>query len=148
MASYNDFEEMWSDSQESAEDYVGPAIGSRTRRLWLEQHFDVLQELYRAFKLSGESVFGLAFFQYGNFYHFVNLIYENTLDDDADLLKAKIAETHVGALGLGARSKHRLPNLQKAKNNGPDGISGEAIRGSWSNAVGANAAGRSEFQRD
>ena len=138
-------EDMFYDSNESAEEYVSesPRSRSRARCAWRDENFEVLQELYRSFKLSGESVFGSAFFQYGDFHQFVNFIYENTLPDDADLLKARIAQTHVGALGLSTRGKHRLPFLQEAKDHGSDGSRGERVRGSWSEAVGANTTRRS-----
>ena len=132
----------WYNSEESDE-YVceSPDSESRTRRLWRDEHFDVLQELYRSFKTTGESVFGRAFLQYGDFHQFVSFIYENTFPNDADLLKAKIAETHVSALGLSARSKHRVSFYEATKNHGSNGDGGKRVR-EWSEAVGASATRR------
>ena len=131
------------DSPESTEDEASPVEPSRKRRVWLDGHFEVLQELYRAFKQSGESVFGRSFFQFGAFGQFVNFVYENTVLADADLLKAKMSGAHVSALGLSAGSKHWLHVIQAAKHNGPDGVGPEGVRG-WSRTVGTTATGRGQ----
>ena len=44
--------------------------------LWFTTHYDsVLEELYRAFRDSGEATFGNWFFQNGGFHHFVHFAY-------------------------------------------------------------------------
>ena len=125
-------DDVWYDSPESEEELGDDS--SRTRRVWCDNHFEVLQELYRAFKNDGQVVFGRAFFQFGDFSQFVRLIYDTTVGDDADLLKATIAETHVRAVGLSARGEYRLPVVEKATGHGPSGSSGEGVR-SWSGVV-------------
>jgi hypothetical protein len=43
---------------------------------WFTTHYDsVLEELYRAFRDSGEATFGNWFFQNGGFHHFVHFVY-------------------------------------------------------------------------
>ena len=128
------FDDLWYYTDESEDDT--PIERSRTYNQWFDEHYEVLMELYRNFKSSGESVFGYAFFQLGNFPQFASFIYENTQIMDADLLKAKIAQTHVNALGLSARSERRLPALQKSDAHGQPGTSDAGIR-RWSEAVGA-----------
>jgi hypothetical protein len=123
---YDDFRELLSLSTDSSEEEVLlPADPSRRRRVWKDEHYDVLMELYRAFKSSGESIFGRCFFQFGDFHQFVDLIYENTILPGADLLKTQLLETHVSALGLSARSKHRLSALQTRKDRGALGVGGQ-----------------------
>ena len=45
---------------------------------WVDQHYDVLQELYKSFREGGEKVFGTGFFQGGGFHHFNHFIYLHT----------------------------------------------------------------------
>ena len=133
------YDDVWASSAESDEE-PPPQDTCRRRREWTEQHFDVLMELYRAFKSNGESAFGRAFYQFGDFHHFVSMIYEKTTVCDDDLLKPKTVETHVSALGLSARSKHRLSVVQTAKSDGATGGGCEGVRRSWSEAVKSVAA--------
>ena len=102
----------WYDSDGSldAADHT-PRDPCRRRRAWYNEHADVLMELYKVFVANGESVFGRAFFQLGDSSRFIDFCYENTHFADADLLKTKIAQQHVSALGLSARSEHRLPQI-------------------------------------
>ena len=69
-----------SDSDEAAlDDVAGFSLGRRDpERVWVEENYDVLEELYRAFRESGSRVFGAAFFQCGGFHHFTHLIYTHT----------------------------------------------------------------------
>ena len=79
---YYDDELQWeSASDEEQYTKVDPV---RHRRNWVEYHYDVLMELYRAFRSSGEQVFGNVFFQLGDFERFVDFIYQNTHLDNND----------------------------------------------------------------
>lgn len=87
---------------------------SRKRNLWLNEHHEDLAEMFRVFRCTGEAVFGRAFFQFGDFSQFVDLVYENTLLVNADLLKARVVQQHVSTLGSGTRSKPRLHDAKEA----------------------------------
>ena len=139
------YDDLWdNNSADSADDEPLQRDPSRKRRAWLDEHYEVLMELYRAFKANGESVFGNCFFRngLGDFHKFVHFVYENTLPPDADLLKAKTTQTHVRALGLSARSQHRLPVIQTAADDGSYGGGDPGVRGCWSEAVRAGSAER------
>jgi len=87
-AHYDDFRAL--SSAESSDDEPWPRDSSRQRRVWKEEHYEVLMELYSIFKTNGESVFGRSFFQFGDFYQFVDLIYQNTISPDgADLSEGR-----------------------------------------------------------
>jgi hypothetical protein len=63
-----------SDSDEAT---VTEATGT-PERVWVEKNYEILQELYRHFRESGEKAFGYAFFQGGGFHDFIHLIYRHT----------------------------------------------------------------------
>ena len=51
------------------------------RRKWVEEHYDVLVELYGNFVNEGTSVFGSAYYQHGGFWTWVDHIFEFTAID-------------------------------------------------------------------
>jgi hypothetical protein len=53
-------------------------VGNPARTRWVEQHYDVLEELYNKFLESGRGVFTDAFYQFGGFHTFVWHVYHNT----------------------------------------------------------------------
>tara|TARA_B100000902_G_scaffold339335_1_gene341490 strand:+ start:754 stop:1038 length:285 start_codon:yes stop_codon:yes gene_type:complete len=81
---------QYDDTYESSDSDEGCTLGmlesgigtssdsNKKRREWLNEHFDVLSELYRNFIIDGQRVFGAAFFQRGGFHTFIELVYENT----------------------------------------------------------------------
>ena len=81
-------------------------------RDWLDEHFEVLSELYSNFKRDGESVFGRAFFELGTFTDYVDMIFTRTVLQPADLLMVKTTPSHVGTLGAGSRGQHGISVLQ------------------------------------
>ena len=110
---------------------------NRRRRQWLDEHFEVLQELYVQFRRNGTSVFGDAFFQLGDFGLFIDFIYQSTvLSTNADLLKPRVVTPNVGAVGLSTWRESRLPGLQTDNHRVPTGDAGEGVGRSWSRAVG------------
>ena len=48
----------------------------RTRRAWVDEHYDQLVELFHAFKQNGELVFGSAHYQNGGFHPFICHTYD------------------------------------------------------------------------
>ncbi len=67
------------DSSASDDEFSAvPHDANRSRRRWLEEHFDVLQDLYAHLREDGERVFGRAFLQRGGFHTFVQFVYEHT----------------------------------------------------------------------
>jgi hypothetical protein len=50
----------------------------RTFRGWLNEHQDVLEELYYTFKTSGRSVFGNSFWQLGTYHDFAKVLFKYT----------------------------------------------------------------------
>jgi hypothetical protein len=148
-SSYNSYhDDAFYNSVDSSDEDLPRRIPdpSRARREWIDEHYEVLMELYRAFKGSGEGVFGRAFFQTGDFNLFVHFLYENTCLVDADLLKAEKRKTHVCALGLGARRKHDLHVHAEGKNDGGGGSGREGTRGCWSEAVRASTTARCKLK--
>ena len=67
-----------SDDDSEEEDWQF-AVATKTEQVWLQQHYDVLQQLYSDFKNNGEAYFGRWFFQSGGFYHFVQFVYAHSL---------------------------------------------------------------------
>lgn len=116
------------DGSDASDEEAAPQDPSRSRRAWVDSHFDVLMELYRVFQHSGQSVFGNAFYQLGDFTDFVNLIYDKTFLEDADLLKRSVQRQHVSTLDPSSRRQHRLPVVQKANHCKPHGTCNEGVR--------------------
>lgn len=56
---------------------------------WMEEHFDVLSDLYIGFKRDGEKVFGRSFNQFGTFVNYVEFVFTYTVLQPSDLLKVK-----------------------------------------------------------
>lgn len=69
-----------------------------SRRVWRDDNYDVLTELYRIFCANGERAFGLAFFQFGSFAQFVEFVYELTYIPNKVLLKPKGGAHNVGTV--------------------------------------------------
>lgn len=128
-------DEFYNSNDDVSDDEPLPRDTSRRRQEWLDEHYEVLAELYHDFTQRGVGVFGYAFFQLGDFYQFAHFIYENTTLVDADLLRANVTQQHVGALGLGPRREHRLHGLQKPDNDDEARSTNEGVRGCWTSAV-------------
>lgn len=64
------------DSESSdEEDDLTPFRAQHTMVDWFTTHHEVLAELYKIFRDSGELTFGLWFFQNGGFHDFVHFVY-------------------------------------------------------------------------
>lgn len=129
------YDDAWdSDSDSVDEERVHDPY--RKRQTWLDEHYDILTELYHHFKETGERAFGRPFYQFGDFVQFTNLIYDNTLFTDPNLLNKGHTQQHVGNVGAGTRRQHWLHGIQTANRRGEAGEDGQAARKRWSAAVG------------
>jgi hypothetical protein len=54
---------------------TSPFRGQGAEVEWFTTHYEVLAELYKIFRDSGELTFGLWFFQHGGFHDFVHFVY-------------------------------------------------------------------------
>lgn len=102
-------DEAWyeCDSSDNDEPFWG------NRRRWLDEHYDVLQQMYAMFLEVGRVVFGNAFMQFGGFHDFVKFVYEYTLN--YDLLTHEVTP-NVRALAPSSRGEHGLPSVQAGGN--------------------------------
>jgi hypothetical protein len=89
---------------ETEEEYDSPAeeecIDERWR--WVNEHYDVLQELYLQFRGNGERVFGRAFLQRADFADFVTFVWGCTFHECDDLL-IQMESGNVRPLGSSSR---------------------------------------------
>ena len=76
----------WEDT--ASEEEEAP-VEVNTLSKWVDAHYDVLAELFEAFKANGRQVFGRVFFQLGGFHEFTHFLHRHTLGASSDLLKAK-----------------------------------------------------------
>lgn len=68
------------DFEESDEDCVHVKDPVQTQfNAWVDEHYDVLQELYSCYKDSGRRVFGGAFHQLGDFADFITFVYRHMI---------------------------------------------------------------------
>ena len=95
---------------------------------WLEEHYDVLAELYTSFKSNGRSAFGRPFCDLGGFADFTEYVFKHTVIQPPDLLNTKTRTRHVSAFGSSTGSQHRLSSLQATGHGGPTRIGGDLCR--------------------
>ena len=115
----------------------------RQRRMWLDEHYDVLQELYKQFKTNGQTVFGRSFFQCGSFADFIEFVHRHMFID-ADLLSAKSTTSNVRALGPRSRDKCWVHDVQGQDDRVAAGSGGEGVGRCWGRGVVADATGGGE----
>jgi hypothetical protein len=82
---FNDYTPRWDDvvvecdsSSESDHEPAAP-YNPRNIHLWLDDHFDILQELYKVFLSNGKLAFGQAFCQFASFSEFADYIHRHTI---------------------------------------------------------------------
>ena len=71
-----------SSADDSADDL--PPSMARDRAQWVVDNREAVAELYRAFKESGQALFGAAFFQCGSITEFSHLVYKYTMPGATD----------------------------------------------------------------
>jgi hypothetical protein len=64
-----------SDCESSDDEDPAPFRGQHAEVEWFTTHYEVLAELYKTFRDTGELTFGLWFFQNGGFHDFVHFVY-------------------------------------------------------------------------
>jgi len=64
-----------SDCESSDDEAPAPFRGQHAEVEWFTTHYEVLVELYKIFRDTGELTFGLWFFQNGGFHDFVHFVY-------------------------------------------------------------------------
>ena len=64
-----------SDCESSDDEDPVPVRRQHVEVEWFTTHYEVLAELYKIFRDSGELTFGLWFFQNGGFHDFVHFVY-------------------------------------------------------------------------
>ena len=95
-------------SEEETYSEIVHEMAHKPRRIWfhhwIEEHFEVISDLYIGFKRDGEKVFGRSFNQLGSFANYAEFIFTFTVLQQPDLLKAGVEGGHVGTLGSSTRS--------------------------------------------
>ena len=64
-------------TEDESEDDLPHTMG-RDRAQWVVDNSEAVEELYRAFKITGQALFGGAFFQCGTVTDFAHLVYKYT----------------------------------------------------------------------
>ena len=75
---FSDDPDYREDSADEEDDELPPSM-ARDRAQWVVDNQDAVEELYRAFKEAGVTLFGGAFFQCGNITPFAHFVYKYTM---------------------------------------------------------------------
>jgi len=68
-----------SDDDGYPEEWHHVSGSGRHRWQWVDENYEVLEELYHSFLDHGRAIFGDSFFQLGGFHTFTAMVYENTI---------------------------------------------------------------------
>jgi len=72
-----DCPDFWPSEESDDDSYFAHQDPDKARSRWVEEHFDVLQDLYNTFTQSGKYAFGRTFYQFGGFHTFCSHIYDS-----------------------------------------------------------------------
>ena len=117
---YHDYRSYSADNtSESSEDetaYFELAARPVQKNLaqWVDEHYDVLTELFSHFKTHGTHIFGSCFYQFGTFADFVRFLFDTTVLQTTNLLKSSV--TDVSSVGVSTWRKHGVYGIQTTGN--------------------------------